>query len=253
MERKKILRVTDPPDGLFYLPEFVSASEEQLLLDNVMQLPFSPYIHHGYVAKRNVVYFGNQSGYNSTKKTWDNGEDRGKVSECLPDWLTSLRIRCAQLINLAAEELEMAMVAQYNCGAGIGWHRDAPHFGSIIGISLCADAKMRFRKFIDNRQEMYHISLQPRSAYIISGAARSAWQHGMPPVEQLRYSITFRTIRDRQHRRSEDGRQTAERIAQHLARLHFKDGLPKADGTVIPPECQQLSLGFSPRLFQKSR
>jgi hypothetical protein len=35
----------------------------------------------------------------------------------------------------------------------------------------------------------------PRSGYVLSGAARYAWQHSIPPTKALRYSITFRTLR----------------------------------------------------------
>jgi hypothetical protein len=30
---------------------------------------------------------------------------------------------------------------------------------------------------------------------MISGAARSKWQHSIAPAKELRYSITFRTLR----------------------------------------------------------
>jgi alkylated DNA repair dioxygenase AlkB len=39
------------------------------------------------------------------------------------------------------------------------------------------------------------IELEPRSAYLMQGAARWGWQHAVAPTQELRYSITFRTRR----------------------------------------------------------
>jgi hypothetical protein len=36
--------------------------------------------------------------------------------------------------------------------------------------------------------------LQPRSAYLLRDAARWEWQHSVPPVDALRYSVTFRKL-----------------------------------------------------------
>jgi hypothetical protein len=45
------------------------------------------------------------------------------------------------------------------------------------------------------RRATHEIELAPRSGYLISGSARRAFEHSIPPVTQLRYSITFRTLR----------------------------------------------------------
>jgi alkylated DNA repair protein (DNA oxidative demethylase) len=41
----------------------------------------------------------------------------------------------------------------------------------------------------------HEIELVPRSAYIIAAEARSKYEHSIPAVGALRYSITFRTLR----------------------------------------------------------
>lgn len=190
--RKKIVYVTEPPEGLFYIPEFLSTQQEHEILNHVQALPFEPYDHHGYKANREVVYLGIPEGYNARGTTVQ--------TEPMPEWILPLRERFAALLDLRADELAMALVARYAIGAGIGWHRDRPQFGpSVLGLSLGADAEMRFRRFIGDKEEMYKVNLQRRSAYIISGSARSIWQHGMNPVKQLRFSITFRTLRDKQN------------------------------------------------------
>ena len=35
---------------------------------------------------------------------------------------------------------------------------------------------------------------EPRSAYLLRGPVRRNWEHSIPPVEHLRYSVTFRNF-----------------------------------------------------------
>ncbi|HEY9785872.1 MAG TPA: alpha-ketoglutarate-dependent dioxygenase AlkB [Candidatus Obscuribacterales bacterium] len=211
MAKKKIVYVQEPPEGLFYIPSFLSAQEEKALLDCIATEPFQPYDHHGYLAKREIVFYGSNGGYN--------GRDEDAATP-MPDWMKALSARCAHLIGLANDELEMGLVAHYPVGAGIGWHRDAPQFGpTVIGVSFASDAVMRFRRFVDAEEEMFRINLQHGSAYIISGSARSIWQHGMLPVKELRYSITFRTIK--KNAPTNDPRHDPVNIAKRLAALEI--------------------------------
>jgi alkylated DNA repair protein (DNA oxidative demethylase) len=213
--RKKIVYVKEPPEGLFYLPGFLSPAQEHGLLKHVSEQPFEPYDHHGYKANREVVYFGTQGGYN--------GLGAEEKAEAMPEWLTPLRERFADVIGLSPEELVMALVARYEVGAGIGWHRDRPQFGpSVLGLSLASDAEMRFRRFVGDNEEMYKIKLERGSAYVIGGPARSVWQHGMNPVKELRYSITFRTLRDKL-KDATDARHDPETIAKRLRGLRFSE------------------------------
>jgi len=34
-----------------------------------------------------------------------------------------------------------------------------------------------------------------RSAYLLRGPVRRDWEHSIPPLDQLRYSVTFRSVR----------------------------------------------------------
>jgi len=36
--------------------------------------------------------------------------------------------------------------------------------------------------------------LEPRSMYLLRGPSRTEWEHGIPAVDALRYSITFRSL-----------------------------------------------------------
>ena len=143
----------------------------------------------GQTARRTVRHFGYDYDYDS----WGNITP----TEPLPRSLVWLRDRCAELAELAPEELAQILVSRYPPGATIGWHRDAPMFGaSVVGVSLLSPCRMRFQRRSGELRRVYDLELEPRSAYVLGGAARSAWQHSIPPTKGLRYSITFRTVKN---------------------------------------------------------
>jgi alkylated DNA repair dioxygenase AlkB len=49
-----------------------------------------------------------------------------------------------------------------------------------------------------------NLEVAPGSAYLLSGEARHEWEHSIAPGDQLRFSITFRSLSDK-------GRRIAER------------------------------------------
>jgi alkylated DNA repair dioxygenase AlkB len=108
-----------------------------------------------------------------------------------------LRERAERLAELPAGAFEQALVTRYPPAATIGWHRDAPPFGpTIVGVSLLAPCRMRFQRKLEGTRYVHEQTLEPRSAYVLAGTARSAWEHHIPPTKELRYSLTFRTIRE---------------------------------------------------------
>ena len=94
------------------------------------------------------------------------------------------------------EQLVEAVVTEYPSGAPIGWHRDVPQFEIVIGISLASSCRMRFKPYKETGR-IVSITLEPGSIYVMSEAARWKFQHSIPPVKELRYSITFRTLRQK--------------------------------------------------------
>lgn len=177
----------DRPPGFRYEPDFVSEAEERELVQRLERLPFHEVRMRGVAAKRTVVHFG-----------WDYGYESWTIQPTtpVPAFLAPVRTRAAALAGVSRAELEQALVARYPPGAGIGWHRDAPMFGPVVvAISLLAPCVLRFRRGPDARRGVLKFSIAPRSAYVLSGAARSAWQHSIPPVAALRYSVSFRTVR----------------------------------------------------------
>ena len=143
---------------------------------------------HGVVAKRTARHFGFDYDY----------ERRGVIrdAEPIPDWLLPVRAAGAELAGIGPDELVEALVQRYPQGAQIGWHRDAPMFGSVVGVSLLSASRMRFRRDVGGERQSAELELAARSGYVLAGDARTKWQHHVPPTKSLRYSITFRTLRN---------------------------------------------------------
>jgi alkylated DNA repair dioxygenase AlkB len=173
------------PEGLLYQPDFLSEAEEADLVAIFRKLPFQAFDFHGYTARRRVLEFGLE--YDFTTRT-------ATPTQSLPEFLIPVRHRAAQFAGISAAALVEGMVTEYSPGAPIGWHRDAPQFGTIIGISLAGTARMRFKPYKAEGKPVA-ITLERRSIYLMRGPARWKFQHSIPAVKELRYSITFRTLR----------------------------------------------------------
>ncbi len=176
-----------PPEGWRYLPGLLEPIEEEHLIREVEALPFEAFVFRGVAARRRVVHLGHRYDF----------EERGLTPGLpVPDQFLALRDRVAAVAGLPSDRFEEVLVTEYSPGATIGWHRDAPAFGSsVLGVSLGSACRMRFRRVRDGGWETWTQTLEPRSAYLLSGAARASWQHSIPPTPELRYSITYRTIR----------------------------------------------------------
>lgn len=179
------------PQGLDYREDFIDVAAETALLTIFAALPFTEARYKQYTARRRTLHFG--SGYDF---------DRNQLTAAppLPDYLEPLRARVAQWANVSTGSLQQALIAEYRPGTPLGWHRDVPDFELVIGVSLGAAGRLRFRPYPwrpERKADVFSLDVAPRSAYILRGEARWGWQHSVPPVKMLRYSITFRTARQR--------------------------------------------------------
>jgi len=181
--------VEELPAGLVYVAELLAPEEERMALAAIDDVAFDEIRMHGVVAKRTAKHYGLDYDY----------ERRGVIeaAEPVPDWILPIRAKAAELAELDPDELIEVLVQRYPGGAQIGWHRDAPAFGTVVGVSLLAPARMRFRRDKGGVRRTFELELPPRSGYVLAGEARAAWQHHVPPTKSLRYSITFRTLRRR--------------------------------------------------------
>ena len=173
------------PDGLVYEPEFIAAAEEAALLDTLGALPLEEAKHREFTARRRVAIF-----------------------DTPPPFLAPLRKRIAAWMEVPVDALSHTLINEYRPGTPLGWHRDSPEFEQVAGVSLGTPCRMRFRPYPPPKgrsRDTLEIVLAPRSAYIMRGAVRWAWQHSVPAVKALRYSITFRTLRAQALHRARHG------------------------------------------------
>jgi alkylated DNA repair dioxygenase AlkB len=191
-------------EGFRYQPELISVAEEHELIARVRELPFKNFEFHGFKGKRRTVSFGWQyefSGHGALRKADD-----------IPQFLLPLRARAASFVGSEPEAFQHVLVIEYGPGASIGWHRDRPVFGDVIGVSLLAPCVLRFRRKVfpstsargvrgegaqrkaRSRWERVNVCAEPRSAYFLTGPVRSEWEHSILRVDALRYSVTFRNV-----------------------------------------------------------
>ena len=173
------------PEGFVYQPEFIKANEERALLEAVAALPLEEAKYRQYTARRRVAYFG---------FAYDFSSNRLGEAAPVPEFLHPLREKMARWMGIAPEAFAHALINEYRPGTPLGWHRDAPDFGRVAGVSLGGWARMRLRRYPPGKDKPMVLELAPRSAYQIDGPARWQWQHSIPPTRELRYSVTFRTL-----------------------------------------------------------
>jgi len=178
----------DLPEGFVYRPEFISAAEARTLVGRVEQLSFTQIKMPGVVAKRRAAHFGRSYEYESGRI--EHGAE-------IPNFFLPLRTRVAEFAGRDADEFAELLVTDYPAGAGIGWHRDAPAFDIVVGISLVSEGTMQFRPWpVEKKSERpLRQVLEPRSAYILRGPSRTRWQHHIAATKNRRLSLTFRTLR----------------------------------------------------------
>ncbi|MFC4308888.1 alpha-ketoglutarate-dependent dioxygenase AlkB [Steroidobacter flavus] len=179
------------PPGLIYREDFITLDEEQALLSEIRRLPLKEAQYQQYTARRRTVNYGFSYDYTHLE---------AKVAPAIPDFLTPLRTRAAEWLGVQPEDFVQALVAEYQPGTPLGWHRDVPDYEKVVGISLAGHARLRFRPYPwspEKKSQVFALELAPRSAYILRDQARWGWQHHVPPTKELRYSITFRTASDK--------------------------------------------------------
>jgi DNA oxidative demethylase len=177
---------SEEPEGLVYRPDLITVEEESGLLGALESLRFDPIVMHGREARRTARQFG--LGYDYEARAPQPGER-------VPEWLLPVREHAAQLAGHDPEELVEILVQRYPPGSTIGWHQDAPAFGTVVGVSIGGSARLRFQQRKGDARRVWEVLLEPRSGYVLAGQARTSWQHSIPPTKELRYSITFRTLR----------------------------------------------------------
>ena len=174
-------------EGLEYREEFISAGEERQLLQRLHAMDLAPFRFHGWTGNRKTQSYGWR---------YDFHDASFQSTEPIPDWLQPLRDKAAVFAGVRPDEIAHALLARYDPGAGIGWHKDRTVFDRVVGVSLNSPADLRFRQRAGSTFRRFSLPVEPRSAYLLSREARYAWEHSIALADQLRFSITFRTLSD---------------------------------------------------------
>ena len=176
----------EEPDGIVLRPEVITREEESGLLERFATLRWDPIVIRGQAARRTARHFG--LGYDYESRTPRPGAP-------IPRWSEPIRRAAAERGGVAPAELVEVLAQRYPAGSTLGWHRDAPAFGIVVGISLLGRSRLRFQRGRRERRRVWEVDLEPRSGYVLAGEARWSWEHSIPPAKELRYSITFRTLK----------------------------------------------------------
>ena len=179
--------------GLRYREDVLSPAEEQALLEKLGGLDLVPFRFHGWLGNRKTQSFGWR---------YDFEDASFSPTESIPDWLDDSRAKAAEFAGVEPQDFVHVLLARYDPGAGIGWHRDRDVFDKVVGFSMNTPATLRFRQRTPTGFKRTNLEVMPRSAYLLSGEARHDWEHSISPGQELRFSITFRTL-------SEKGRKIA--------------------------------------------
>jgi alkylated DNA repair dioxygenase AlkB len=174
------------PDGFAYQADVLTEAQERTFVAEFERLPFTPFEFHGYQGNRRIVSFGFGYDYNTESLV---------EADPMPAFLGALRDAASRFSGVPADALVQALVTEYAPGAGIGWHRDRPTYEEIVALSFGACCTLRFRKRDGKSWLRHSLDVAPRSAYLLRGPAREAWEHSIPAVDRLRYSVTFRNFR----------------------------------------------------------
>jgi len=177
--------------GLQYNEEIIGRDEEQALLERLTALDLAPFRFRGWLGNRRTQSFGWRYDFDDASFT---------RTDPMPDWLEPLRKQAAAFAKVDSGDFVHVLLARYDPGAGIGWHRDRHVFEQVVGVSLRTPATLRFRRRRAGGFDRASLEVAPRSAYLLSGEARHEWEHSIAPGDRLRFSITFRTLSDKGRR-----------------------------------------------------
>ena len=178
--------------GLTYIPDFISAQEQDLLLSQIDQQSWLTDL------KRRVQHYGYKYDYKA--RTVDHNAYLGS----LPGWLSSVSNKLHN-DGIFPSMPDQVIVNEYLPGQGISAHIDCvPCFAdTIASLSLGSPCIMEFSN--PKTGEKKSIVLEERSLIILSGPARYEWQHaisarksdiinGIKTERTRRVSLTFRNI-----------------------------------------------------------
>ena len=154
------------PEGFSYIPDFISEAEEAELCRLIAHIPLHPMQFQGYEARRKVESFGFDYHFDTRRLT---------KAKPIPREFQLLIRKVATHLSLPETDLEKLLITEYPPGSVINWHRDAPPYELIAGVSFLSDCVFRLRphdKAKQGRGSVISFPLQRRSLYVMKGASR---------------------------------------------------------------------------------
>src|SRR5687767_12631425 len=124
------------PDGFEYTTDFITAMEEENLLRDISALELHTFFFQVFEAKRKVASYGYDWSFEKKMLT------KGKP---IPEIFSFLIERVAKHLGVEKAAIGELLILEYPVGSVINWHRDAPPFDKIAGISLKTDCVFRLR------------------------------------------------------------------------------------------------------------
>ena len=172
--------------GLVLVKDAIGEAAESEISDLIDAAPLAPFQFGQWQGKRLTANYGSAYDY-----------QRGRPTEAppLPDWLLDLRARLAPQVSRDPQDFVQGLLIRYDPGAQIGWHRDRPQYGEVLGLSLGSGATLRLRRRTAGGFERRNVELPRRSLYLLSGEVRDEWEHSIAPLDTTRRSVTLRTMR----------------------------------------------------------
>src|SRR6185503_13286718 len=146
--------------GLDYREELITEADERELTEHLIALDLAPFRFQGWLGNRKTKSFGWRYDFDDASFT---------RTEPIPDWLDPLRRKAAAFARVEPADFTHVLLARYDPGAGIGWHRDRDVFDRVVGFSLAAPATLRFRRRRAGGFDRARLDVLPRSAYLLSG------------------------------------------------------------------------------------
>ena len=186
--------------GLEYRQDFITPDQESALIEHLRAMDLAPFRLHGWTGNRKTQSHGWR---------YDFDDASFRPTEPIPGWLQPVRDEAAEFAGVAPDDIAHALIARYDPGAGIGWHKDRSVFDRVVGVSLGSPATLRFRQRAGSGFRRFSLPVEPRSAYLLSGEARHDWEHRIVPGEELRFSITFRTLSDLGRRKAAEAQRSS--------------------------------------------
>lgn len=186
LNQRELFAAPPPVPGLVLVHHAISEAEERTLAANIDAASLAPFQFGQWEGKRLTVHYGS---------AYDFGRHRIDAAPPLPEWLLAARDRLAPQVGRDPAAFEAALLIRYDPGAGIGWHRDRPQYGEVMGLSLSAPCVFRLRRRTERGFDRRKIELPPRSLYLLTGEVRHEWEHSIAPMDVTRRSVTFRTVR----------------------------------------------------------